>query len=642
MFDLFRSRDKAVRYLLGALLGLVALSMVVTLIPGYGTPSSAPEQILAEIGDDRVTVTDVQRQIQNLTRSRNVPPEMLQFYVPQIIDQMIAERAIAYQAERMGFRVTEEDVRRAILSMTAQLFPTGEFDKDTYQRYLAQQGMTIPEFERNVRLNLLLVQMQNLVLEGIIVTPEEIAREYHRTNDKIKLEYVAYTVPDLRSQVSTTPQELQQYFEVHKNALMTPEKRSFDVLIADEEKIGAAVQVNEQELRTAYSRNLERYRTPERVRVRHVLIKTQGKSPEETKKAEATANDLVKQIKGGADFAEIAKKHSEDPGSAAKGGDLDWVTRGQMVPAFEAAAFSLKPNEISNLIKTEYGYHIVQVLEKETARVKPFEEVRAELEMEAKREAVYQKMQTAIDQARAELARNPKQAEQIAAKYNLMYVKADNVGRGQSIPEIGTNAELEATVSELRAGEVSPVVQITPTRLAVAVVNNIVPPRVPQLAEIESDVREKLSAQKAQQLAQQRTKEMQDKFAAAGGDLNAIAKANGLEVKQTQFFGQDGAADGIGPAQYVVEGFNKPAGSVLPPFTIGNQVFLAKVIDKQVANPSSMSPAEREQLVVSLKRKKAAERRELFEDGLLTQLIKEGKVKKYAENIKRVTANYQG
>ena len=143
MFDLFRSRDKAVRYLLGAVLGIVALSMVVTLIPGYGTPSSAPEQVVAEIGKEQLTIRQVQQQLQNLTRNRQIPQEMVQHYVPQLIDQMITERAVAYQAERMGFRITEEDVARAIRSMLTQLFPTGEFDKAVYSRFLAQQGLTI-------------------------------------------------------------------------------------------------------------------------------------------------------------------------------------------------------------------------------------------------------------------------------------------------------------------------------------------------------------------------------------------------------------------------------------------------------------------------------------------------------------------
>jgi peptidyl-prolyl cis-trans isomerase D len=641
MFDLFRSRDKAVRYLLGAVLGIVALSMVVTLIPGYGTPTSAPEQVIASIGDEQLTIRQVQQQIQNLTRNRQVPPEMVQHYVPQLIDQMITERAVAYQAERLGFRVTDEDVARAIRSMLSQLFPTGEFDRAVYSRFLAQQGLTIPEFEHNVRTNLLLMQLQNVALEGTVVAPSEVEQEYRRKNDKVKLEYVAWSPGNVRSQVTVTPEEVQAYFNQNRSQYTTPEKRSFHLLIADEAKLADTVEVSDAELRKLYSTNIERYRTPERVKVRHILLSTTGKPPEEVKKIEAKAQDLLKQIRGGADFAELAKKNSEDPGSAAKGGDLDWVTRGQMVPNFEATAFSLQPKAISDVIKTDYGFHIVQTLEKEAARVKPYEEVRSELLAEAKREAVYQKMQSAIDSARPEVARNPEQAVQIAAKYNLTHAKAENISRGQSVPEIGTNAEFDATVAGMRAGEVSPVIQVAPTKLAIAAVTVVQPSKPAEFAEVESQIRESLIGSKSQQLSEQKIKETREKFQAAGGDLAAVAKSVGGQVKQTQLFTSESAADGIGPAQYVIDAFSKPVGTVLPPFNIGDQLFLVKVAEKQPADPAGLT-AERDALVLALKRKKAAERKELFEDGLLTELIKEGKVKKYEDNIKRLTSNFAG
>ena len=485
------------------------------------------------------------------------------------------------------------------------------------------------------------MQLQNVALEGIVVAPSEVEYEYRRKNDKVKLEYVSWTPGDLKSQVTVTPDEVQKYFSQNRNQYMTPEKRSFHLLIADEAKVAATVEISDAELRNLYSKSLDRYRTPERVKVRHILLSTTGKSPEETKKIEVKANDLLKQIRGGADFAELAKKNSEDPGSAAKGGDLDWVTRGQMVPNFEATAFSLQPKAISDVIKTDYGFHIVQTMEKEAARVRPFEEVKAELATEAKRESVYQKMQTAMDSARAELARNPQQAEQIAAKYSLTYAKAQNISRGQSVPEVGSNPELDATVSGLRAGEVSSVIQVAPTKLAVAAVTAVEPSKQSEFAEVESRIRESLIGSKVNQLSEQRIKETKEKFQAAGGDLAAIAKSVGGQVKQTQFFNSETAADGIGPAQYVIEAFAKPVGTVLPPFNIGNQLFLVKVTEKQQADAAGLA-AERDALVLALKRKKAAERKDLFEDGLLTQLIKEGKVKKYEDNIKRMTANFAG
>lgn len=642
MFDLFRSRDKAVRYLIGAILSVVALSMVVTLIPGYGTPRSASDQVVAEVGKQPITVREVHSTVQNIQRSQKMEPSLLQIYVPQIIDQMITDRAVAYQADRMGFKVSDEDLARAVRSVLPQgiVASDGTVNREIYQRFLAQQGLTIDEFERNLRQNLQLVRLQNVALEGAVVTPADVEKEFHRRNDKVKVDYVAFNPGNLQSKIAVSADEIQKFYSSNKSQFNIPEKRSFDLLIADEAKIGATMQSSDEELRKMYNSNQDRFRTPERVRVRHILVKTQDKPKEDVPKLEAKANDLLKQIRGGGDFAELARKNSEDPGSAAKGGDLDWVTRGQTVPNFENAAFSLKPKEISNVIKTEYGFHILQVMEKENAHLRPFEEVKADLATEGKKEAVYQRMQTSLEQARGELVKNPQQAQQIAAKYNLTFVKADKVGGGDSIPEVGTNAELMGTVAGLKQGEVSQVIQVGPSKLAITELTGITPPRPAELTEVGTQIRERLSADKAQQLQKQKMEEATAKLKAAGGNLAAAGKAVGGQVKSTQLFTQDGAADGIGPASYLGEAFAKPVGGVIGPFNVGNQVFLAKIAEKQSA-PASELASKRDDVVLALKRKKATERKELFEDGLLTRLIKEGKVKKYNDNIQRLVASYR-
>jgi len=176
MFDLFRSRDKAVRYLLGGLLGLVALSMVITLIPGYGSATRAPEQVIAEVGKEQITVREVQTTLQGMMRNKSIPPEMVQLYIPQLVDQMINERALAYQAKRMGFEVSEAETANAIRSVLSQLFPTGEFNKEVYERFLSEQGLTIGEFESNIAKNLLVLKLRNIALDVSWLAPTKCRR----------------------------------------------------------------------------------------------------------------------------------------------------------------------------------------------------------------------------------------------------------------------------------------------------------------------------------------------------------------------------------------------------------------------------------------------------------------------------------
>src|SRR5262249_53539748 len=142
------------------------------------------------------------------------------------------------------------------------------------------------------------------------------------------------------------------------------------------------------DVRKAYSSSMDNFRMPERVHIRHILIKTEGKSDSEKKAALAKAEGILKQLQGGADFADLAKKNSDDPGSKEKGGDLDFVVHGQTVPEFDKMAFSLPVKQISPIVTTQYGYHILQVLEKQPARVQPFEEVKANLTTELKKQQV--------------------------------------------------------------------------------------------------------------------------------------------------------------------------------------------------------------------------------------------------------------
>ena len=313
-----------------------------------------------------------------------------------------------------------------------------------------------------------------------------------------------------------------------------------------------------------------------------------------------------------------------------------------MVPAFEQAAFGRKPKEIGDLVRTEYGLHILEVLEKQPAKVKPFEEVKAELATERKREAVFTKMQQSIEQARAELAKAPQSAAQIAAKYGLAYADVQNAGKGDPIQEVGVNPELEANLASFGRAKSPLFFRCRLSKLAVAAVTNVQPAKPAALAEVEGQIRELVTNRKLGQLTEQKVRETMDRIKSMqGSDLSAIAKAIGGEVRSTQLFSSEGAADGIGPASYLREAFEKPAGSMLAPFNLGNQIFVAKVTEKQVADAAALA-ATRDQVLLTLKQKKAQERKELFEDGLLTTLIKEGKVKKNQDTIKRLVTQYVG
>ena len=644
MFDLFRSRAKAVKIMLGSLLMLVAISMVVTLIPGWGTGYGDEPQVVAEIGDQTLTVREVQLAVQTAFRNRGLTPELAGVMVPQMVEQMVTQRALALQAERMGLRVSEDEVVEYIRRIIPQLFPQGKFvGREVYAAFLEQQNMTIPEFEQRVRQEALVNKLRRLATEGIVVADAEIEKAFRRRNEKVMLEYAALTPDRYRAQVSVTPGEIKSHFEARRAAFRRPETRSFDVLLIEQSKVAEAFAVSEEQLRQVYQQNLDRYRTQERVRARHILLKTTGKSEAEVKAIQAKAEDLLKQLRGGADFAALAKQHSEDPGSAAKGGDLDWITRGQTVPVFEQAAFSLKPNELSNVIKTEYGFHIVQVLEKAAAGVRPFEEVKASIAEESKLQGVYERMQELADRARAELLKDPRQGKQLAEQLKIGFTPVSNYQPGQPIAQMGTGAEVREAVAGLNAGEVTSVIQFQNAAqnvLAVAAVTDVQPARPSELSEVEAAIRTTLENEKAAKLVEEKAQQLL-KQAQAAGDLKKAAQAMGLELKQTQAFSRDGAADGIGTATYVEQAFSLEIGAIFGPVTVGPQKFVCRVGNKTPADMTQLA-AQREQIQQQIRSTLARTRLELFEEGIRTHLINHGKIKINQRVVNNLVSSYRG
>jgi peptidyl-prolyl cis-trans isomerase D len=637
MFNMFRSQQKAVRILLGVLLGMVALSMLLYLIPGAGTPTgNRDDQVVAEIDKEPITIHDVELQIRNITQNRQISPDVVQVLVPQLIDQAIADRAMAYQAKKLGFKVSEKDLANIIRS----LGPISTLSPQQYRMFVEQQGFSVPEFENNVLLKAYQDSIQNIAMEGVIVTPAEVETAYKQTNDRVKLEYIPFDAVKLGSELKPTVDELKKYFNERLGVFNMPETHDVQFIVVDPAKVAETIQVADSQVQDFYNSHKDQFRVQERVKVRHIMISTASKPKDELPKLKAKAEDLLKQVKAGGDFSKLAEKNSDDTTSGKQGGDLGWIVRGQMqAPDLETATFALKPNEISNLITTQYGYDIVQVLEKEQARLRPLEEVRGEILGTLRTQVGFDRMQTLADQARAELAKSPQSAEQIAKKLNLQFDKLDKWTPGGAIPSLGSDSQATAAIQLLKKGEVSQVLQAG-TKLAVAVVTNINPIRAPDFAEVEARVRAGYAQDKGTTVVAEKSKKAAEMAKANGGDLKAIAKSMGLEVKTTDLFTRNGAVEGLGGAAYLSEAFDKPVGTLLGPLFAGTQTIVAKVSEKQPGDMAKFA-AEREGLVNQLKGKKSAERQALLQDSILNTLIQQGKIKKHQDVINRLMSRYR-
>lgn len=640
MFDLFRSRDKSVRILLGALLVLVALSMLTYLVPTYNMGNSSSDTVVATVAGNDISTFDVQKVVQSAMQNKQFPSELLPNYVPTMVDQMVTDRAMEYEAQRLGMEVTDQDLANTIRQIAPALFPDGKFiGKQAYADFLAQRQMTIPEFESDLKRQILVNRLREIAVQGIIVTPLEIEETFKKKNEQVKIEYVKLDPDKYKAEISVTPEEMQKYFAANIAAYQQPEKRNLVILLADQAKIAQTINPADADLRVYYNQNQDQFRTPEQVKVRHILLKTQGKPAAEDAQIKAKAEDILKQVRAGANFADLVKKYSEDTGSVANGGEYTVQRNGQMVPEFENEAFTLKPGE-SGIVKTTYGYHVMQVMQHDPAHLKTFDEAKPELLTKVRDQRVAALMQKIADQAQAALQKDPTHPDQVAAQFNMQVVKADGYEAGKPAPEIGVNTDFDQSVSGLKQGEVSQAVALPGNKVALAEVTAVIPPRPDTFDEAKDQIHNTMIQGRLTKTVQDRANELVAKAKSMGGDLEKAAKSMGLEVKTSAEFNRTGNVEGLGMASYFGSAFTSPDGAVIGPVLMPNATIVAKVVAHVPADMSKL-PEQRNQIRDDIKAEKGRDRESLFEAGLRDMLIRQGKIKVHQDVLQRIVAGYR-
>ena len=643
MFNLFRSNAKVTRYLLGGLLLIVAASMVTYLIPSTGITSTTTtaDGIVAEVGGEQITADDVKGAVDRMLASNQLPKDAVEVYVPQIVDQMVQDRAANYVFSKMGLTVSDEEVLIGLNTIYPQLFKDGKLiSTDQLAQLLdSQQHLSLADGVEAMRRSLLLKKVQNMAYSTVVITPQEVDRALTQKHQTAKIEYIAFPPAKFRAEVMPTTEELRKSYEKDKAAYTVPEKQSFQALVADEAKIEQSITIGDAQLRAAYASSMDSFRFPERAKVRHILLMTQGKSDAEKKAALTKAQDLLKQIKGGADFADLAKKNSQDPGSAQNGGDLGFIVRGQTVPEFEKFVFSAKPKEVSDVVTTEYGYHIIQVLEKEPAHVKPFEEVKADIEAQLKKQQVNEKMQAAADQARAALLKAPGSAAEVAKQFNLDLITVIKANAGQPVPSLGSVPEITAALTAMKPNEVSNVIVASATKLAVIVMNERIAPKPAEFADVQEQVRDRYIATESAHLATVAAQKAADQIR-AGADIEKVAKSFKLEVTKSIDFTNTDSIEGLGPATTLPEVFSKPVGSVMGPYQIQGRDIVYKITGQQIPDLKNFVH-EREAVSAELKQQKARTMYDLFQDSIMNDVRGDGKLKIHQDVIRQVAASYR-
>lgn len=579
---------------------LVCLAFVIFYIPdflrGTGADAASGDTVATIEGQD-ITAGEFRRIYQaQLQAYRNAYGGQMNDQLlkqlgveQQILQQMVDERAALAEADRLNINVSNEEVRQRILSIPA-FQENGQFiGEQRYTQLLRAQRppLSAPEFEENVRRTLTVEKLRASLTDWMSVPETELEQEYRRRNDKVKLAIVSFTADGFRPQVAVTDPEVASHFDAHKDDFKIGEKRKIRYLLLDNGALRAKVVVPPGDVERAYNNSLDQYSTPEQIRASHILLKTEGKDDAAVK---AKAEELLKQAKSGTDFAQLAQKNSEDEGSAKNGGDLDFFGRGRMIPEFEAVAFTMQPGQISEPVKTSYGYHIIKLTDRKPGVTKTLPEVRQQILDQLINERATAQAADLSQKLAKEIAK-PADLDTAAKANGLTVQESGLFARDEPTLALGASPEASARVFQMKQGDVEGPVQ-TSRGFAFMTLVDRKDPYVPQLAEVKDRVRDEVVKLKARELSRQKAVEIGAKLKDAP-DFEKAAKAAGVEAKTTELITRDAPLPDLGVAPAVEDvAFKLAVGATSDPIATDNGSAVIKVLEKQEVAPSEFATAK--------------------------------------------------
>jgi len=643
------------KVILGGLLTIICVFMVITLVPGFGSSdffgTGAPARgILATVAGTDITTLEVQREAREMVQ-RQFPrggaqaSMLLPYFASQAAEQLIQRNVVLAEAHRLGLRATDNDVLDELQHgrYSQIFFPNGVFiGQAAYEERLQEANLTIPTFEQGVKDDILIGKLRSLISGSALVTNAEIRDKFEKDNTKVKFDYAVLRKDDILKTIHPTDAELKAFYDQRKPAYANsiPEKRKINYVWIEIAKLQFDMKVSQSDLQNYYDQHRDEYRAPDQVSVSHILIKTPLPGPDGkidqagVDAAHKKADDILKQLKAGASFADMAKKNSQDSASAKNGGSLGWVQRGRFgSPDEEKVVFALPKGGTSDVINTGSGFDIVHVDDKQEAHVKTLDEVKDQIEPVIKGQKA---TQTADAQATALLSQARTDGlEKAAAAKGLQVVTTDFVSHTDALPGIGSSPQFMDAV--FNAAQKSPPDEVQlPQGYAIYSLLDVRPPATPSFEEIRTRVENEFKEQRATTLLSQKTQELSDR-AKADHDLKKAAKESGAAVKTSDLVLPDGQVPDIGsmagPASVA---FTLKPGEISGPIDTNTSGIVLSVLDKQQPTEQDYA-AKKDQIRDSLLQAKQGELFGLFVNNLRQQMEKAGKIKINQQEMKSLT-----
>jgi len=619
-------------------LGLVVLSFIFLYMPNrrFAGQPAASRDVVASVDGREITVDRFRRvYLQQMQAYRNayggnMDEKLLkQLGIDQrILQGLIEEEAALAEAEKLGIRASDQEVVARIQSLPA-FQENGRFVGETrYRQVLQIQNPPLrpDEFEEQVRRGIVMEKLQGVLTDWITVSDQEVEAEFKRRNEKVKLAVVNFTADKFREATAATDAEIAAWFESHKNDYKIPEKRKVKYALINTQAMRETQHILPADIEKHYKDNQQQFSTPEQVRASHILFKTEGKDEAAVRKE---AEAVLARAKAGEDFAKLANQYTEEEVGKTRGGDLDFFGRGQMAKEFEEAAFALKPGQISDIVKTQFGLHIIKTTDHRAAATKPLEEVKTQIEDQLKWERAQNEAQQLANDLDKQID-DPGDFDTIAKTRGLTVAESGFFSKDEPITGIGVAPAVAERAFQMKQGETSKSIR-TPQGFAYISLTGSQPERLPGLDEVKARVRDDVVKSKAADTARQRAAAIASQLKT--GNFDAAAKAAGLEVKTTEQIARGApiADVGISPAVDAVA-FALPAGGVSDPIQTDNGAVVVKVLERKDVTPAEVTAGKkdvREQLI--------GERRNRFYGSYMNKAREKMRIDRNEATIAQVT-----
>ena len=597
MIRFLQTDNRLTKALLVVVIGAASVSMVVYLIPGLTGQGAASADSYATIyphwysrflsSGESVSQQRVSQLARQQLQRQHLPdsPFIVNYFEQQAGSQLVRQQILLAEAGKLGIRATDDDVIQFLHQgqFGEFLFPGGQYiGSDRYAAFVANQfNLSVAEFEDEVKQDIAVRRLQALITAGVTVSDQDVRDLYRKQAIKIKFDYAVISSDDVRKEINPSDSDLEAFF--HRNgpryATAVPEQRKITYFAFTPSDLpGGEPKPTQQEIQQYFTAHQSEYTVPDQAKSRHILIKVEAGADAKTDvAAKAKAEGLLKQIQGGANFADLAKKNSDDPGSKDSGGELGFSQKGRMVPEFDKAIFTQKIGDTA-IVKSQFGYHIVQVEERQTAHTQQLNEVLPNIQATLIRQKATAAEENFARNLTSEAMKNG--LEKTAAAHHLELVTTPLVGAQSVISALADSTQVIGKAFQSKQGDPA---QYAPTGEGYAIfqVTGIAPAHAPNFADYKTKIADDYRDDKLPSLLASKTKDLADK-AKSMGDLAKAAKAVGATVKTSDLVGETGQVPDFGQVgQVAPQLFELKPGDLSGPINAQRTGVVAKILDKQ-------------------------------------------------------------